>query len=271
MLIFILMLFSSLFSQDIDRRIFMPRTLALSGGLGARINLNESLYFNPASSAHSRCFSTDGGFAWQHQSQVPSRLDNYYINAVDTENELFGGGIGYAKRTMGVAGSEWEIRGLVNKLATKKLGIGIGVSYLNYTHYDQKNTNFNADLGLLFLLTQKTIVGATGRNLFGDSNDINTTSIDLGIRHTIWDFFSLSMDFEHRFSKKIKVGGALEMLYKNGFMLAVSLMRNQNIQTSFWGAGAGYIAPKISLIYGTMNSFSYPYSFMHSFSLRIFF
>lgn len=276
MLIFILMIFSSVFAQssnaDIDRRIFLPRSLALSGDMAARINLNESLYFNPASSAHSKCFSIDGGYAWQHYSGLPSRLDNYYINAVDTENEMFGGGIGYVKRTMGTAEREWEFRGLINKLLFgNRLGFGVGVSYLSHTYLGQNNHNLNADIGFLLLLTKKTILGANANNLFGDNNDINTRSIDLGIRHTLWDFFSASFNFEHRFSKKIKATGALEMLYKNGIMVAVSAQRNQETQNSFWGLGVGYVAPKMSVLYGTMNSISYPYSFMHSFSLRVFF
>ncbi|MFH1223995.1 MAG: hypothetical protein V1647_06615, partial [Pseudomonadota bacterium] len=147
----------------------------------------------------------------------------------------------------------------------------IGVSYLSYTHYGNKRTNLNANFGTLVLLTSKTILGATGYNILGDNDNINTRSIDLGLRHTIWDFFSMSVDFEHRFSKKIKYGGALETLYKNGFMMALSMQRNQDTQNTFWGAGIGYIAPKVSFIYGTMNAISYPYSFMHSFSVRVFF
>lgn len=274
-----LFLISSMFSQaqnavntDIDRRIFMPRSLGLSGAMTSRINLNESLYFNPASSAHSRSFSTEAGFAWNHNSATPNREDTYFINAIDTNTDLFGGGVGfYKKRTRGGAASEWEVRGIINKLISKRLAFGLGASHLSSTYLSQATTNFNVDMGLLFLLANKTLIGATAYNLLGDDNNSRTRSIDLGIRQTFWDFFSVSMDLEHRFDKKINFSGALELLYKNGIMITVSGRRNQNIKVNYWGLGLGYVAPKMSIIYGTMNAVNYPYSFTHSFSLRIFF
>ena len=95
--------------------------------------------------------------------------------------------------------------------------------------------------------------------------------MDISARQTFWDFFAASASFEHRFSKKVNFSGALEMLYRNGIMVTVSGRRNQNIKTTFWGLGLGYVAPKISFLYGTMNAISYPYNFQHSFSVRIFF
>lgn len=272
MLILILSLISSLNAQDIDRRLFMPRTLAMCGAMESRININESLYFNPASSAHSKMFSMDTGFSWQHNKQLPGRSDTYYVNAVDTENELFGGGVGYYKRYVGGIGNEWDVRGMFNKLLLKnRMGLGVGIHYTKFNHSLAPKNNFNADFGFIFLLTQKTILGGTGYNLFGDKDDINTRSIDLGIRHTMWDFFSATFDFESFLSRKTTLTGALELLYKNGIMITVSTQKNMNLGNVFWGMGLGYVGPKISLIYGTMNAASAPFSFAHSFSLRVFF
>jgi hypothetical protein len=279
MLIF-LFLISSLFVQaqspsdlDLDRRLFMPRALGLSGSMVSRINLNESLYFNPASSAHSRCFSAEAGYAWNYSSQVADRrMDTYYANAVDTDTGLFGGGAGYYKRKLKGGGAEWEARGILNKtLIGDKFGLGFGFSYLSYTYFNQSSNNFNVDVGLLYLLGKKTILGATAFNLLGDDNNVRTRSIDIGARQTFWDFFSVSVDFEHRFNKKINISGALEMLYRNGIMVTVSGRRNEYLKNNYWGLGLGYIAPKVSIIYGTMNATSYPFNFMHSFSLRVFF
>ncbi|MEI6079078.1 MAG: hypothetical protein WCQ53_00370 [bacterium] len=276
-----LFLISSFFAQaqtpadlDIDRRIFMPRSLGLSGSMVSRINLNESLYFNPASSAHSRCFSTEAGYAWNYDSQLgKSRTDTYYVNAIDTNTDLFGGGVGfYKKKTRDGLGAEWEVRGIINKLISKRLAFGLGVSRLSYTYFNQASSNFNMDAGLLFLLAQKTMIGATAFNMLGDNtNNVRTRSIDIGARHTMWDFFSASFDFEHRFNKKVNFSGSLEMLYNNGILVTVSGRRNQNLHDTYWGVGLGYVAPKMSIIYGTMNAVSYPYNFMHSFSFRIFF
>ena len=272
MLILILSLISSLYAQDIDRRIFMPRTLAMCGAMESRINLNESLYFNPASSAHSKMFSVDSGFSWLHDQQLPGRADTYYVNAVDTENELFGGGVGYYKRNIGGLGSEWDVRGMFNKLLlSNQMGLGVGIHYTKFNEGIDKKSNLNTDFGFIFLLTKKTLLGGTGYNLFGDKNNINTRSIKLGVRHTMWDFFSATFDFEHRFVKKTTFTGALELLYKNGLMITASGQKNMNLNNIFWGIGLGYVGPKISVIYGTMNAATAPYSFMHSFSLRVFF
>jgi len=275
-----LFLISSLFAQaqkpsdvDLDRRLFMPRSLGLCGSMVARINLNESLYFNPASAAHSRSFSTEMGYSWNYSSQLSDkRMDTYYVNAIDTNTDLFGGGVGYyKKKTKGGDGTEWEVRGVINKLISKRLAFGLGVSHLSYTYFTQKSTNFNLDMGLLYLLGNKTIIGATAFNLFGDSADVRTRSIDIGARQTFWDFFAVSLDMEHRFYKKINVSGALELLYRNGMMVTISARREQYTKTDFWGLGLGYVAPKMSVIYGTMNAINPPFSFTHSFSLRIFF
>ena len=272
MLILILSLISAISAQDIDRRLFMPRSLAMCGAMESRININESLYYNPASSAHSRMFSMDSGFSWQHNKQVVNRMDTYYINAVDTENEMFGGGVGYYKRYLGGSGSEWDVRGIFNKLALKnRLALGVGIHYTKFNHNAEKKNNINADFGFLFLLAEKTLLGGTAYNLFGDKDNINTRSIDLGLRQTMWDFFSATFDFEHRFSKKTTFTGALELLYKNGIMITVSGQKNMFLDNYFWGMGLGYVGPKISLIYGTMNAATAPYSFAHSFSLRVFF
>lgn len=258
---------------DIDRRLFMPRTLGLSGSMGARINLNESLYINPASSAHSRCFAVEGGYGWSKSSFFNNRMDNFYINAVDTDSEVMGGGAGfYKKRVKGGAGSEWEVRGMLNKaILGKRLGIGLSFSHLSHTYYNQASSNFNLDLGLMYLLFQKTIIGATFYNILGDSDNMRTRSVDFSVRQTFWDFFAASVSLEHRFDKKVNFSGGLEMLYRNGIMITVSGRRNQNLKTTFWGLGLGYVAPKVSFVYGTMNSVEYPYNFQHSFSVRVFF
>ena len=278
-LLFFTLASSLLFAQeapfagaDIDRRMFMPRTLALSGNMTARINLNESIYYNPASSAHSRCSSIDGGVAWNKIPSIDGRSDTYFANALDTEGGIFGGGLGYSKRSISSGASEWGLNGIINKLAfNNKLALGVGISYLSYDQLGQKYNNLNTNFGLLWLVTQKSIIGATAYNLLGDKHGIETRSIAFGFRQTIWDFFSFDLDFEHRFIKKTTFGGALELLYNNGFMITLSGKRNQYLKNSSWGMGLGYVGPKISLIYGTMNAISAPYSFAHSVSIRVFF
>ncbi len=257
---------------DIDRRVFMPRTLALSGNMTARVNLNESIYYNPASSAHSRCTSIDAGAAWNNIPSIDGRVDSYFANALDTEGGIFGGGLGYARRSITSGGSEWELRGIINKLLlSNKLALGIGISYLSYNHQGQKGNNVNTDFGLLWLLAPKSIIGVTAYNLLGDKHNLETRALAFGFRQTFWDFFSVDLDFEHRFKKKTTFGGALELLYRNGLMLTLSGKRNQNLKNTSWGMGLGYVGPKISFIYGTMNAITAPFSFAHSASLRVFF
>ncbi len=281
MIILILSVFLSFFNLyandpsdiDIDRRLFMPRTLGLSGNMGARINLNESLYINPASSAHSKCFSIDGGYGWNSTSFFDNRIDNFYINAIDTDSDFLGGGAGfYKRRVKGGEGTEWEVRGIINRtMLRNRMAMGIGFSYLSYNYYGKSDNNLNLDFGLMYLLLRKTIVGMTVYNLIGDKKDLRTRSIDFSIRQTFWDFFSTSLSLEHRFDKKINVTGAMELLYKNGMMVTISGRRSQHLKNNFWGLGLGYVAPKISFLYGTMNAMNYPYNFHHSFSIRMFF
>lgn len=271
MFIFILIIFQCIFSinaSDFDRRLISPRTLALSGAMTARISLNESLNYNPASSAHSKLYSIEASYGFKNKETIPGRVDTYNISAIDTTNKTVGAGMSYTRRRFSSIGSEWSLSGLLNKtFFQNKAAFGLGIDYNNYI----TNSNFNLDFGGILLLGESTTLGFTGYNLLDDDNNINTRSIALGIKQKIGYFFAVSLDFEHRIKKKINVVGAMEFLYKNGIMFAASFKRKEETNTNYWGAGIGYVGPKFSAIYGTMNSLNAPKDFMHSFMLRIYF
>jgi len=270
-------LFLSLVSaSDYDRRLFSPRALSLNGALNSRINLNESLYFNPASAAHSKLTSVESSYGWSYYPEYQKQRSSVYsVSAIDTDGPLFGGGGSYTHWGLpGDKNSSWDLRMNVNKLLlSKKVGFGITGSYTKYNFLDSTTNykNINLDAGLLILVASKTIVGLSGFNLFGDTNDFKNRYFSFSVRQSLWDFCSFTADFTHLIRQKYAVTGAVELIYKAGFMINLSVRHNRNLQTTLWGVGTGYLGPKVSLLYGTMNSFNAPYSFNHSFSLRVFF
>lgn len=266
MFILLFLIIQSIFANiDFDRRLLSPRTLALSGAMTSRIALNESLYYNPASSAFSKLYSIEGVYGFKSIEGV-RRIDNYNASIVDTTNKIVGAGFAFTKRSGG--NKEWDFRGNLNKLFFKnRVSFGVGVNYTNY----QVGDNLNLDLGVLALILENTSVGATFYNIAGDKYDIKTRSIALGIRHSIYEMFSFAIDFEHKFKKKTNLTGSFEFLYKEGFMAALSFKTDNYIDTYYIGAGLGYIGPKVSIIYGTMNSINNIKDFIHSFSFRVFF
>lgn len=123
-LLLILLLPISVLAQnfDFDRRLVLPRALSLAGCANPRISMDESLYYNPASSAHTKMFSSEMSYGWNHISGMPARVDNYSFSALDTSSEFFGGGIAFVDHSISGIGSEWEIKGLVNRTIFKKQG-----------------------------------------------------------------------------------------------------------------------------------------------------
>jgi hypothetical protein len=272
MFIFILLIFQCIFSinaMDFDRRLISPRSLALGGAMTARISLNESLNYNPASSAHSKLYSIEASYGFRHKETINNRVDTYNISVIDTKNKTVGAGLSYSRRRSSKTFTEWDINGILNKTFFKnKAAFGLGIDYTSYN----VDSNFNLDFGGIVLLGESTIFGFTAYNLLDDdTSDINTRSIALGIRQKIGYFFAFSLDFEHKIKKKTNIIGAIEFLYKNGIMFAASFKRKEETNTNYWGAGIGYVGPKFSTIYGTMNSFNAPKDFIHSFMLRVYF
>jgi hypothetical protein len=273
-LYFILLLPSLLSAQgfEFDRRLVLPRSLSLAGCTDARIAMNESIYQNPASSAQTRIFSAEYNYGWNYVPGIPERMDNYSFSALDTSSEFFGGGLAITDHSIRGIGTEWDFRGILNRsLWDNRLGLGIGIDYAKIRRFDVRDSNFNLDLGALFLATKGLIFGATAYNILNDKkNNIFTSSIALASRYTFWDFFAVDLEFIHKIDKKYSLAGALETLYKSGLMFNLSVMKDQQYGNTLWGGGIGFVAPKVSFIYGTLNSITPPWSFRHALSFRFF-
>lgn len=258
---------------DFDRKLFLPRALALSGNMESRLALNESIYFNPASSAFAKVQSVEAVYSFSSNDIDGSKPKTLNISLVDLGSTFIGGGIGYSYWDLGDIGTEWSVNAMVNRLfLNNKLGAGISAVYNKYK-YDilESNKNINFNFGLLYLLGKKTLLGFSAYNLLGDKNDINTTNFSFSIRQTVLDFFSLSIATNYDLEKDISFVGSFEFMYKNGFTMLASIKEDKYKDNTYWGAGIGYNAPKLSLIYGTMNSIYSPNEFKHSIALRSFF
>jgi len=257
---------------DIDRRMHFPRALALNGNLDSRLALNESIYFNPASSAFAKVHSVEFSYTWLEEPNN-TNAKVYNISLVDIGQTFIGGGIGYSYYNLNEKGSEWSVNGLINRLfLNNTLASGFSVSYSKYNVENIYNSvNINLNLGFLYILTKKTLLGFTAYNLLGDKNSINTSSFILSIRQTVWDFFSFSLASSYDLEKDLSFIGSLEFMYKNGFTILTSLKKDYNYNDTFWGAGIGYNAPKLSLIFGTLNSVYDANIHIYSLALRSFF
>ena len=131
-MIVILLLFSQVLNAQTtasNSRLLLPRILANSGAMTARMSLNESILFNPASSAHSKVYSMEGVYSFE-QYPNNSRAHNYTASILDTKNNDYaGGGVVYNKRVLDSNNSEWELKGIINKLFMEnRLATGVGAS-----------------------------------------------------------------------------------------------------------------------------------------------
>lgn len=278
MLFYILLINLFASNVDFDRRMFLPRALALSGNLDSRLTLNESIYFNPASSAFAKCQSVEAVYSFANDDVRNINPKVLNLSILDTGKTFMGGGVGYTHWDLGDGGSEWSLDAMINRLfLDNTLGAGFSVSYSNYKYDNlETNKNLNFNFGLLYLLGKKTLLGISGYNLLGDRNKINNTSFTGSIRNTMFDFFSLSFAFNYDTEKDISYTGTFEFLYKNGFTVLFSVKEDKFSDAStngntYWGAGIGYNAPKISLIFGTLNSFYSPNENKYALALRSFF
>lgn len=273
-------LFINLFSSryDFDRRAFLPRALALSGNLESRLTLNESIYYNPASSAFAKVQSVEAIYSFSTDDTRNTEPKVLNISLLDTGSTFMGGGLGYTHWNLGSLGSEWNLNAMLNRLfLNNTLGAGFSASYTNYK-YDNLETkrNLNFNFGLLYLLGKKTLLGFSAYNLLGDRNKINNTSFSGSIRQTMFDFFSLSASINYETERDFSYVGSFEFMYKNGFTVLCSIKEDKFSDTeteanTYWGAGIGYNAPRLSLIFGTMQSVYTPNEKKYAFALRSFF
>jgi hypothetical protein len=274
MILFLFIIFSNIFQNvlDFDNRMHLPRALALNGNLESRITLNESIYFNPASSAFARVHSIELTYSY-FDIKKDKTAKVYNISLVDLGQTFIGGGIGFTYWNYNDNTNSWNVNGLVNRLLlNNRLGAGFSVSYSKYNISNiEHSVNLNVNFGLLYTLTKKTLLGFTAYNTLGDKNNINTSSFALSIRQTVWDFFSFSLAYNHDLEKDYNFIGSIEFLYKNGFTILSSIKKDYHYDDIFWGAGIGYNAPKLSLIFGTLNSVYDSNINIYSLALRSFF
>lgn len=268
--IFILLI-NNLFLNTLDRRMHLPRALALNGNLDSRLTLNESIYFNPASSAFAKVHSVEFSYSWLEEASSNAKV--YNISLVDIGQTFIGGGIGYSYWDLGTDANMWSFNGLINRLfLNNTLASGFSVSYSKYNIKDiDHSVNLNLNFGLLYTLTKKTLIGFTAYNILGDKNKINSNSYVLSVRQTVWDFFSFSFASSYDLEKDYAFIGSMEFMYKNGFTILSSVKKDYFYDDVFWGLGIGYNAPKLSLIFGTSNSIYDTNIHMYSLALRSFF
>jgi len=250
----------------------LPRALALNGNLDSRLTLNESIYFNPASSAFAKVHSVEFSYSWLEDNNNSAKV--YNISLVDIGQTFIGGGIGYSYWNLNEDKSQWSVNALINRLfLNNTLASGFSVSYSKYNSSNiEHSVNLNLNFGFLYILTKKTLLGFTAYNTLGDKNNINTSSFILSIRQTIWDFFSFSLASSYDLEKKDPAFiGSMEFMYTNGFTILTSIKKDYFYDDNFWGFGIGYNAPKLSLIFGTSNSIYDTNIHMYSLALRSFF
>ena len=234
---------------------FIPiQEKALGQSLAGAPQLNDSLYSNPAASSLVDVYSVDGSY------MLPK---SFAVSVLDTKTSSLGGAVGYFRKvadrdyfTPGVSVDNQKfIQGA--KLAfmgrlSNQIGLGIaGKSIWGPDTAGKDNKLVDADVGAIFN-SGFFQMGATIRNILGGKQSMKLDrELSLGSRLSYNQILSLSVAAQSKLNnpKPYQIGVGAEYVSPFYFALRGGYRSLVEEARSFWGVGASFVGPKLSVHY----------------------
>lgn len=235
---------------------FVPLQEKAQGqALTGAVQLNESLYSNPAASSLVNVYSIDGSLS------LPK---SFAVSVLDTKTSGLGGAIGYFKRE---ADKDYFAPGVTSnpgantiqgaKLAlmsrlSNNLGVGIsGKSIWGPNIQGKADRIQDLDLGVIY--NQGFFqLGASFRNILGGKELMQFyREYALGGRISYNQILSLSVATQSKLNKSTpyQVGVGVEYVSPYYFALRGGYRNLLQERKNFWSLGGSFVSPKLSLHY----------------------
>jgi hypothetical protein len=254
-----------------------PRIAALGGAGSAGPLLNDAIYLNPSYISLLKTYGLGLNYLKFHGTDVGDEPKgrNFSASVQDGKTELFQAGAAYTKREDGVL-----VQVGASSKVSEQVSLGIaGKLYLN----DQTRTNGkDGAFSLTYLVNQNLQFAVIGDQLF-ESTASKARGLyrqaTVGVKYNLEKLLLLYAD--PHYAPKGTTGrygynvGA-EIVVMNDFFLRAGYFRNSYVPQTLtnergYGAGAGWMGPKISFDYGFQRVLSNTALVTHSFGTTVFF
>jgi hypothetical protein len=216
------------------------RVRAMGGASYAFLNIQDSLYQNPAVMAFEEFYSINASVVSDDNDQ-----DAYVFSAVDGSAELFAGGFGYLKNE-----SRKRLDFSASDNLAKNIALGFGVTHWDEFQNEESLTSLR--VGSLYVGSFFT-AGLGFSGLVGDADRLNR-AVDLGVSFFTPRIVTASLSAKIPLESEEPgetlgedLRGGLEFDLSQGFALRAGYRRNElSANYDAITYGAGWRAPKIS-------------------------
>lgn len=262
-----------------------PRTAALGGAGHAAPLLNDAIFMNPSFSSFLPTYSfgvnyaTFSGTSEALPNQTvgdPFRGRNFSVSIQDGRSELFQAGVAYTKRV-----DETMVHVGASKAVIKKLGFGLGAKFF----FNDPNKGSGRD-GILSItgiplpwLQASFIVD----NVFQHQASMNRglyreyiLGTRFNVKNILIGYFDPHLTPELPGEKQFGYESGLEFVMMSDLFIRLGMFRNSvvpylNSRSRGFGAGVGWVAPRISFDYGLSRAIEPIAATAHSFGATVYF
>ncbi len=257
-----------------------PHVMGLGGAGHATPILNDSIYLSPSFTSFNRYRALAANYLWHYSDPINStdsqyKGQMYNVSILDGNPEsLFQAGVGFTKR-----GDASFIHIGASKSIIGRLGVGIGSKFIFPS--GTLSRYFDGTLSFSGLATAWLQASFNVDNLFESAAQLGYfREYTLGTRFSIGEIVALYIDPHwvptNTDSNKFGYEAGLEFTILTDFYLRLGKFGNsvvpfQGIRADGFGAGVGWMGPKLSIDYGLSRPVSPIAAIAHSFGLSVFF
>lgn len=245
----------SLNSRSANATSFNPAALSLE----ADLQMGGGIYRGDFSSSQDQ-----SGYNVWFKDSVSDSFDSQRNKAVRSK---FDGLLGYSYSAVfsytdnKIGNQEYkEYRLAVAKLLSRKLSLGMDLSYFGLGRNYLESKAWVGTLGLVYNVNRKLILGLSGINLLNTKEDLNLSAVANGqairlggrylISSLIWAYFDVDRHLDYEDLQKWSYGLGLESQIKEFFLFRLGIFRNDIDDSTSWGTGLSFNGPKLKMAYG---------------------
>jgi hypothetical protein len=245
-----------------------PRLLSLQAGVGAATG-TEALFINPAALAARKRYTVDAMYLTDRRPGAAgsARQQDYLGSSImDSSTTRVAAAFGYAMALKGVEKGTLLKLGLAAPLS-EGLFAGLQANYFDLRGADRIASAVNVDAGLLYQVTTKVSIGASGYNLLPSKHHyLEPQGYGLGLAVGSETSLQLTGDWRIDLNRARRTDGSAkktnrysvggEYLFDNAIPIRAGFEVDDTSQpkTKWWSAGVGWVSTRFAIDVGYRQS-----------------
>ncbi len=249
-----------------------PRLRSLQAGVGAATG-TEALFVNPAALAARKRYTVDATYLTDRRPGLEGkarRQDYFGSSVMDSNTTAVAAAFAYARAVKGVETGTLLRLGLAGPV-TQGLFAGLQANYFDLRGADRIASAVNLDAGLLYQLTTKVSVGASGYNLLPSKHHaLEPQGFGLGFAAGSDTSLQLTGDWRIDTARARREDGSAkktnryalgaEYLLDNAIPVRAGFQVDDTSQphTKWWSVGVGWVSTRFAVDLGYRQSTTDP-------------